>query len=162
YHLARSKAYLFRGVEIHWKCAPSLLKEGGEVPPKAVFHFEGGLRDYLASTLEGRGTVTVEPFAGLADLPVKGGKAEWAIAWPADDEEGFIHSYCNTIPTPQGGTHENGLRTALLRGLRSYGELTNKKRVSIVSSDDILQGAAILLSVFIPNPQFQGQTKEKL
>ncbi|MBI3419192.1 MAG: DNA topoisomerase IV subunit B [Proteobacteria bacterium] len=162
YHLARSKAFLFRGVEIHWKCAPALLKKDGEVPEKAVFHFEGGLRDYLTTTLEGRTCVTREPFAELTELPVKGGKVEWAMAWPEDGEDGFIHSYCNTIPTPQGGTHENGLRTALLRGLRAHGEMTGKKRATAITSDDILEGAAILLSVFIPDPQFQGQTKERL
>jgi topoisomerase-4 subunit B len=162
YHLARSKAFLFRGVEILWKCDPSLLKEGGEIPEKAVFHFEGGLKDYLTSTLETRPCITPEPFAEFAELPVKGGKVEWAIAWPEDGEEGFIQSYCNTIPTPQGGTHENGLRTALLRGVRALGEMTGKKRATVVTSDDILEGAVILLSVFIPDPQFQGQTKEKL
>ncbi|HVY12679.1 MAG TPA: DNA topoisomerase IV subunit B, partial [Alphaproteobacteria bacterium] len=162
YHLARSKAFLFRGVEIHWACAPALLSKDSDIPPKAVFHFEGGLRDYLMSTLEGRACVTSEPFAEQGELPVKGGKVEWAIAWPEDGEDGFCHSYCNTIPTPQGGTHENGMRTALLRSLRAYGDLTNKKRVSVVSSDDILDGAAILLSLFIPDPQFQGQTKDKL
>jgi topoisomerase-4 subunit B len=161
YHLARSKAFLFRGVEILWKCDPSLLKEGGEIPEKATFHFEGGLKDFLSGELSGRACITPEPFAEWAELPVKGGKVEWAIAWP-EDGEGFVHSYCNTIPTPQGGTHENGLRTALLRGLRNLGELTNKKRATAVSSDDIMEGAAILLSVFIPDPQFQGQTKEKL
>src|SRR6185369_6396389 len=97
----------FRGVEIHWKCAPSLIKEGSEIPPTATFHFEGGLQDYLASTLEGRTCITKETFSGLAELPVKGGKVEWAVAWPEDGEEGFVQSYCNTIPTSQGGTHEN-------------------------------------------------------
>ncbi len=162
FHLARSKAFLFRGVEIHWSCDGTLLKKDGAIPSEAVFHFEGGLRDYLAGTLEDRACVTAEPFAGRADLPAKGGRVEWAVSWPVDGEDGFIHSYCNTIPTVLGGTHEAGLRTALLRGLRAYGDMTGKKRVGIVTSDDILQSAAILLSVFIPNPQFQGQTKEKL
>jgi topoisomerase-4 subunit B len=160
YRLARSKAYLFRGVEIRWQCDASLVK-GEDIPPEATFHFPGGLQDYLMASLEDRGTITPQPFAGLADLPVKSGKVEWAIAWP-EEGEGFSHSYCNTIPTAQGGTHENGLRTALLRGIRAYGELTGKKRITQVTSDDILEGSAILLSVFIPDPQFQGQTKEKL
>lgn len=162
YRMARSKAYLFRGVEIRWKCDPSLLKDQTDVPPEASFHFPGGLEDYLKTAIEGRPTITPAPFAGIADLPVKGGKVEWAVAWPDDGEDGFAHSYCNTIPTPQGGTHESGLRTALLRALRAYGDMTGKKKVSQVSSDDILEGAAILLSAFIPDPQFQGQTKEKL
>jgi len=160
--LARSKAYLFRGVEIYWHCAPELLEEGGSIPAEAKFHFPGGLEDYLKSALEGRSIVTSQAFCGIAELPVKGGKVEWAVAWPDDGEAGFMHSYCNTIPTSQGGTHETGLRTALLRALRGYGERVGKKRVSQVTSDDLLEGAAMMLSVFIPDPQFQGQTKEKL
>lgn len=162
YRLARSKAYLFRGVEIRWSCDESLLEGQKDIPATATFHFPGGLEDYLTTSIEGRSTVTQKAFSGLADLPVKGGKVEWAVAWPDDGEDGFSHSYCNTIPTPQGGTHESGLRTALLRGLRAYGDMTGKKKVSQVTSDDLLDGAVMLLSAFIPDPQFQGQTKEKL
>ncbi len=162
YRLARSKAYLFRGVEIRWSCDESLLEGQKDIPATATFHFPGGLEDYLKTSIEGRSTVTQNAFGGLADLPVKGGKVEWAVAWPDDGEDGFSHSYCNTIPTPQGGTHESGLRTALLRGLRAYGDLTGKKKISQVTSDDLLDGAVMLLSAFIPDPQFQGQTKEKL
>lgn len=161
FRMARSKAYLFRGVEIRWRCAKALL-DGSDVPEEASFHFPGGLEDYLKTTLENRPTITPQPFAGFAELPVKGGKVEWAVAWTDDNDDGFCHSYCNTIPTGQGGTHESGLRSALLRGLRAYGDLTGKKRVSQVTSDDIFEGAGILLSVFIPDPQFQGQTKDKL
>lgn len=162
YRLARSKAYLFRGVEIRWSCDESLLGDQKDIPATATFHFPGGLEDYLNTSIEGRSTVTQKAFSGLADLPVKGGKVEWAVAWPDDGDDGFSHSYCNTIPTAQGGTHESGLRTALLRGLRAYGDLTGKKKVSQVTSDDLLDGAVMLLSAFIPDPQFQGQTKEKL
>lgn len=162
YRLARSKAYLFRGVEIRWHCDKALLDKDGDIPEEAVFHFPAGLEDYLKTAMEGRSTVTAMPFSGFAELPVKSGKVEWAISWSNDNEDGFSHSYCNTIPTPQGGTHESGLRTALLRGLRAYGDLTGKKRISQVTSDDILEGAGVLLSVFIPDPQFQGQTKDRL
>ncbi len=162
YKLARSKAYLFRGVEIRWSCDAALLKDTPEIPETATFHFPGGLEDYLKSSIEGRPTLTPEPFAGFADLPVKSGKVEWAVAWPDDGDDGFSHTYCNTIPTPLGGTHESGLRTALMRGLRNYGEMTGNKKIAQVTSDDVLDGAAILLSAFIPDPQFQGQTKEKL
>ncbi|MDX1922230.1 MAG: DNA topoisomerase IV subunit B [Alphaproteobacteria bacterium] len=162
YRLARSKAYLFRGVEIRWSCDESLLEGQKDIPATAIFHFPGGLEDYLKTSIEGRSTVTQNAFGGMADLPVKGGKVEWAVAWPDDGEDGFSHSYCNTIPTPQGGTHESGLRSALLRGLRAYGDLTGKKKISQVTSDDLLDGAVMLLSAFIPDPQFQGQTKEKL
>jgi topoisomerase-4 subunit B len=161
YRLARSKAYLFRGVAIHWSCAPELLEEGSDIPASAILHFPGGLSDYLATAMTDRATLTAQPFAGLTDLPNGAGKMEWAIAWP-EDGQGFCHSYCNTIPTPQGGTHEAGLRSALMRGLRAYGELTGNRRAALISGDEAFSDAAILLSLFIREPQFQGQTKDKL
>jgi len=161
FRLARSKAYLFRGVEIRWSCDPSLLKSDDPTPSEAVLHFPGGLAEYLTSALEDRATLTPESFTGTADLPEDKGKVEWAIAWP-ESGEGFCHSYCNTIPTPQGGTHESGTRSALLRGMRAYGEMTSNRRATAITSDEVFGDAAILLSLFIRDPQFQGQTKEKL
>ncbi len=161
FRLARSKAYLFRGVEIRWSCDPSLLKSDDTTPAQAVLHFPGGLAEYLTSALEDRATLTPESFTGTADLPEDKGKVEWAIAWP-ESGEGFCHSYCNTIPTPQGGTHESGTRSALLRGMRAYGEMTSNRRATAITSDEVFGDAAILLSLFIRDPQFQGQTKEKL
>lgn len=161
HQMARSKAYLFRGVKIKWSCDPSLVEKDGPVKADEVFHFPGGLQDYLLATLEGRATITPRPFAGQTDLPDKAGKVEFAIAWPQKGE-GFSRSYCNTIPTPQGGSHEQGMRSALLRGLKSYADMIGNKKASIITSDDILGDAASLLSVFISDPQFQGQTKDKL
>ena len=162
YRMARSKAYLFKGVEIRWKCDPALLSSGDPTPPDAVLHFPGGLADFLASSVEDRGTVTPSPFVGEVKLADNQGRVEWAIAWPLDDE-GFVHSYCNTIPTAEGGTHEQGLRQALLRGVRGYAEMAgNNKRIANVQSEDVVGGAAAMLSVFIKDPQFQGQTKERL
>jgi topoisomerase IV subunit B len=161
YRMARSKAYLFRGVEIRWKCDPKLIKQDEETPAEAVLHFEGGLVDFLASTLEGRKTVTSAPFAGQAEFGNGHGRAEWAIHWPVDGE-GFCNSYCNTVPTPEGGTHEAGLRAGLARSLKAYGELVGNRKVAQVTAEDICGGASMLLSIFIPDPQFQGQTKEKL
>lgn len=161
YKLARSKGYLYRGVEIRWKCDPSLLPEGSEIPAEDVIHFPGGLRDFLAQQLDGRMPVTSEPFCGEADFPGKAGRCEWAIDWPAD-EETFESTYCNTIPTPEGGTHESGLRSAILKGVKAYGELINNKKIAAAMSEDILGGAIIVLSVFMRDPQFQGQTKNKL
>ncbi|MEO3431802.1 DNA topoisomerase IV subunit B [Inquilinus sp. CAU 1745] len=161
YRMARSKAYLFRGVEIRWSCAEELLKEDGPTPSSATLHFPGGLLDYLTATLADRPGLTAAPFAGQVDFPDGAGKVEWAIAWP-EDEEGFSSSYCNTVPTPQGGTHESGLRGGLMRGLKAYGELVGNKRASAITADDVSGGAAMLVSVFIRNPQFQGQTKERL
>ena len=161
FRMARSKAYLFPGVEIRWACDAALIAAGDLTPPEATLHFPGGLQDYLAATLEGRATVTPAPFAGRVELDGERGRVEWAIAWP-EDGEGALSSYCNTVPTPEGGTHEQGLRNALVRGLKAYGELTNNKRVQQVTADDLLGGALAMLSVFIRDPQFQGQTKERL
>jgi len=162
YHMARSKAYLFRGVEIRWSCDPSRLASKGEPTPQSdVLHFPGGLTDFLAAALENRPTLVPKPFAGEANLNGATGKVEWAVAWPADEEE-FINSYCNTVPTPQGGTHEQGLRTALTKGLKAFGELTGNRQIAKITSDDVVGCATVMLSVFIQDPQFQGQTKERL
>ena len=160
YRMARSKAYLFRGVEIRWSCAENLLKGDDAPPQSATLHFPGGLADYLSGTLENRKTLTATPFSGEAKLN-GGGKAEWAIAWPIDEND-YFNSYCNTIPTPLGGTHENGLRGAITKGLKAYGELVSNRQASKITADDVLGGACVMLSVFITDPQFQGQTKEKL
>ena len=161
FQMARSKAYLFRGVEIRWNCAPSLLRGDGPVPETATLHFPGGLADFLSGALSDRATVTPTAFVGQADFPNGAGRAEWAIAWP-EDEDGFARTYCNTVPTSQGGTHESGLRTGLLRGLKSFAELSGNKKASSVTGDDLFADAAALLSIFIPEPQFQGQTKDRL
>jgi topoisomerase IV subunit B len=161
YKLARSKGFLYRGVEIRWVCDPSLLPEGSETPAEATIHFPGGLRDFLEQQLEGRPRVTSESFCGEAELAGKMGRLEWAVDWP-EDEETFISTYCNTIPTPEGGTHEAGLRASIIKGVRTYGELTNNKKVAQAQGEDILGGATIVLSLFMRDPQFQGQTKNKL
>ncbi|MGQ0580847.1 MAG: DNA topoisomerase IV subunit B [Reyranella sp.] len=164
YRMARSKSYLFRGVEIRWKVDPSLLPKDGSIPAEESFHFAGGLKDYLTSEIGQRPTVVPQPFAGEAKSETNGtagGKVEWAVWWP-NDEEGFVRSYCNTVPTAEGGTHESGFRSALLRGLKRYAELTGNRKGSIITADDVIEGSAGLVSVFIEQPQFQGQTKEKL
>src|SRR5262245_20694000 len=160
YRMARSKAYLFRGLEIRWSCDPALPRPEG-VPAEARLHFPGGLGDFLAASLDGRPVLTPRPFLGRVDF-AEGGSVEWAVAWPEDEEDGFSHSYCNTIPTPEGGTHEAGLRSALLRGIKGYGELVNNRRVAQATGEDVSANAAILLSLFLRDPQFQGQTKERL
>ncbi len=158
--MARSKAYLYRGVEIRWSCHPTLV-EGTDVPQNQVIHFPNGLEDYLAASLQSRRMLTPEPFVGEAKFSGDEGRVEWAISWPMD-ENGFVSSYCNTIPTPEGGSHDAGLRSGLLRGLKAYGELVSNKKASVITAEDVLGGACALLSVFIRDPQFQGQTKEKL
>jgi topoisomerase-4 subunit B len=159
YRLCRSKAYLFRGVEIRWSCDSSLVKD--ETPPSAVLHFPGGLSDFLSSAIEGRVGVVPAPFAGEAEFPERAGRCEWALTW-LEQGEGFLSTYANTIPTPQGGTHEAGLRAALVKGLRAYGELKKEKRAANLTAEDLLGGMAGMLSVFVRDPHFQGQTKDKL
>ena len=159
FKLARSKAYLYAGVEIRWKCDPSQASD--DVPAEAVFQFPGGLSDHLREQLEGRECVTTEFFAGSQDFPDNEGRVEWAITWPIWTD-GSYSWYCNTIPTPNGGTHEAGLRNALVRGLRAFGELVQIKKASQLTADDIISGGEMLLSVFIRDPQFQSQTKDRL
>jgi topoisomerase IV subunit B len=162
FRMARAKAYLFGGVEIRWHCPPQLLDAGPEIPPEAVFHFPGGLKDYLAQDIEGKGLVLEQIFAGKVEKPGGHGSLEWAIAWLAEDD-GFIHSYCNTIPTADGGTHEAGLRAALLRGLKDHAErIGQSKRAAALQSEDITSGCAALISVFLRDPEFQGQNKSRL
>ncbi len=161
YRMARSKAYLYRGVEIRWACDPALLKKGDEVPEREHLHFPNGLRDFLDAQLEGRRTLTPDPFCGTAKFADEEGRVEWAVSWPAD-EEGFISSYCNTVPTPDGGSHEQGLRSGLMRSLKAYGELVGNRKAAQITAEDILGGASALLSLFIAEPQFQGQTKDRL
>ncbi|KAG1651162.1 DNA topoisomerase 4 subunit B [Nymphon striatum] len=159
--MARSKAYLFGGVEIRWECDEALVaeKDREKTPIKATFHFPGGLKDYLEEALSGEHRVASTIFAGKTE---KGGhgSVEWAVTWHTGD--GFVNSYCNTIPTPEGGTHEAGLRLAITRGLKAYGELSGVKRASIITTDDVMVSCASMLAVFIREPEFVGQTKDKL
>ncbi|MDF2901453.1 MAG: parE [Phenylobacterium sp.] len=163
YRMARSKAYLFGGVEIRWSCDPSRIHD--QTPAEATFRFPNGLADFLAERVKNIETVTPEPFAGRIERKSEGGAVEWALTWtPAGfgEADGFMQSYCNTVPTPEGGTHEAGLRAALTRGLKAYAELTGEKRGTILTADDVISQAGALISVFIRNPEFQGQTKERL
>ena len=161
YRMARSKAYLYRGVEIRWRCDGSLIKKDEEVPESETLHFPNGLRDFLEAQIEGRRTLTPDPFHGSTKLAEEEGRLEWAVTWPSD-EEGFMSSYCNTVPTPDGGSHEQGLRSGLMRGLKSYGELIGNRKAAQITAEDAIGGAGALLSLFISDPQFQGQTKDRL
>ncbi|WFU03492.1 DNA topoisomerase IV subunit B [Rhizobium sp. CB3171] len=160
FRMARSKAYLFGGVEIRWSCDPELVHGGSDVPEKAVFHFPGGLKDYLKATMGNEFTVTREIFAGKSEKASGHGSLEWAITWYGGDPQ--IHSYCNTIPTPEGGTHEAGLRIALTKGLKNYAEMTQNKRAAGITTDDVMISGVGMLSIFIREPEFVGQTKDRL
>ncbi len=162
FKMTRAKAYLFGGVEIRWRCAPLLVDPEGKIPAEATFHFPGGLKDYLAADIEGQELVVDQAFTGKVEKDGKHGSVEWAVAWTAV-EDGFIHSYCNTIPTPDGGAHEVGLRAALLRGLKDHAErIGQSKRAAALTADDVMSGCAALLSLFIREPEFQGQNKGRL
>ncbi|MBA4226877.1 MAG: DNA topoisomerase IV subunit B [Hyphomonas sp.] len=164
FQMARSKAYLFRGVEIRWACDPELLPEDSKVPAEAVLSYPNGLADQLTEVFGDKGTITETPFTGLVDMGAEG-KVEWAIAWTQagfGDADGFSRSYCNTIPTPEGGTHEAGFRSAITKGIRNFGDLSGNKKAAEVTAEDIMGHSGLLLSVFIRGPEFVGQTKDKL
>ncbi|WP_454618853.1 DNA topoisomerase IV subunit B [Bradyrhizobium cenepequi] len=162
FKMTRSKAYLFGGVEIRWHCDQELLKGIEDVPAEATFHFPGGLKDYLAAAIHADTLVHPDIFSGKSGRNGAHGACEWAVAWTAD-ADGFLSSYCNTVPTPDGGTHESGMRSALLRGLKDHAERVGQgKRAASVTSEDVMVGAAVMLSVFVREPEFQGQTKDRL
>ncbi len=162
YKLIRAKAYLFRGVEIRWKCDPDLLPEGALTPASETIHFPGGLADFLIMEIGARPLATTQNFSGVADIGENRGRVEWAVAWPRDEEDGHYSLFCNTIPTPDGGTHEQGLRAALTKGLRAFGEMSKNKKAAAITADDVMEGAVVILSLFLKDPQFQGQTKDRL
>lgn len=159
FKLARSKAYLFAGVEIRWKCATELIAD--DTPPEAVFQFPGGLADHLREQVGERECVTADFFAGNQDFPEEQGRVEWAVSWPLWSEGSYSY-YCNTIPTPDGGTHEAGLRAAIVKGVRAFGALVGQKKAEGLQAEDIITGSEVMLSVFIRDPQFQSQTKDRL
>lgn len=160
YRMARSKAYLFRGVKIRWSCDPVLLDGLDGIPAQDELHFPNGLEDFLATILKDRATVS-SVYAGSGALADDMGSVEWAVCWP-EDQEAFFSSYVNTVPTPEGGTHEQGLRNALTKSIRAYAELVNNKKAAGLTAEDVTGGACVMLSLFIREPQFQGQTKERL
>ncbi len=164
--MVRSKAYLFSGVEIRWKCAPECIGPGDDTPQQATFHFPGGLADYLGERLGSAATYAPKPFAGRVEFAEKFGadtvgSIEWAINWtPAIDP--FVQSYCNTIPTPEGGTHEAGFWAAILKGIRAFGELSANRKAAQITREDVMAGGCAMISVFIREPEFVGQTKDRL
>jgi topoisomerase-4 subunit B len=160
YRMARSKAYLFRGVEIRWSCDAALIRDG-ETPAEETLKFPGGIVDFLTSEIEGRTTVTARNFTGRTENRDGRGAVDWAVAW-APDADPFLNTYCNTIPTSQGGTHEQGFRNALTKALRTHGERASNRKTALVAPDDVMAAACGVLSIFIREPEFQGQTKEKL
>jgi len=162
FRMARQKAFLFRGVEVRWNCAPELLQGDEKTPAEQVLKFPNGVSDYLDYLMKDRSMVTPKPFAGRVEFPDNQGAVEWAICWPNDFGDAFEYSYCNTVVTPLGGTHTTGMKTCLTKGLKAFADMVGNKRAGDITSDDILNTAGVMLSVFIRDPQFQGQTKERL
>lgn len=162
FRMSRTKAFLFRGVEIRWSCDTELIGPDDKTPVEQVLKFPNGVADYLDYLMKDRTAVTPKPFTGRVELPDNEGAVEWAICWPDDFKDGFSYSYCNTVVTPLGGTHETGLRAGLTKSLRAYADMSGNKKAADITADDILSTAGVMLSVFIKDPQFQGQTKEKL
>ena len=160
YRMARAKAYLFGGVEIRWSCAPSLLEGRDDVPAEDKFYFPNGLADFLAAETVSDKRITDDMFTGISGTKGKQGAVEWAIVWTISDAS--CSSYCNTVPTPDGGTHESGMRSALLRSLKTYADLVGNKRAASITSEDVMTNARAMLSVFVREPEFQGQTKDRL
>ena len=158
FRMTRAKAYLFGGVELRWSCDENLASD--EVPAKAVFHYPDGLKDFMTARIEGETRIVDDIFAGKTGRPGSHGSVEWAVAWTLED--GSVSSYCNTVPTPDGGTHEAGLRAVLLRGLKGYAELTKNKAAANLTAEDVLGHCNAMLSVFVREPEFVGQTKDKL
>ena len=166
HRMARSKAYLYSGVEIRWRCAPACLAPGDETPEQATFHFPGGLSDYLAEQLEGAQCYADRAFAGKVDFAERFGagtigSVEWAVNW-TPQRDAFVSSYCNTIHTPEGGTHEAGFWAAILKGIRGYGELASNRKATQITREDVMDGGQAMISVFIREPEFVGQTKDRL
>ncbi len=164
--MVRSKAYLFSGVEIRWRCAPDCIAAGDDTPEQATFHFPGGLADYLAERLDGAQCYADKAFAGKVDFAERFGagtvgSVEWAMNW-TPQRDAFVSSYCNTIPTPEGGTHEQGFWAAILKGIRAYGDLASNRKASQISREDVMAGGQAMISVFIREPEFVGQTKDRL
>ena len=164
--MARSKAYLFSGVEIRWRCDPACIGAGDDTPESATFHFPGGLSDYLGERLGGAQCYAEKPFAGRVDFAERFGagtvgSVEWAINW-TPQRDAFVASYCNTIPTAEGGTHEAGFWAALLKGVRAYGELSSNRKAASITREDVMDGGSAMISVFIREPEFVGQTKDRL
>lgn len=158
----KTKAFLFRGIEIRFSCAPSLIGEGDTTPTEAVLKYPNGIEDYIKTLTEKTSLIFPKMFTGKIDLADNAGHIEWAIAWPELTYDSFLYSYCNTIATPQGGTHEIGLRAGLTKSLRAYAEMLGNKKASEITADDVMSSAGVMFSLFIKNPQFQGQTKERL
>lgn len=162
YRMVRTKAFLFRGVEVRWNCDAELITGDDKTPTEQILKFPNGIADYLDFLMKDRSSLTAKPFTGRIEFPNNAGAVEWAICWPDDFKDGFAYTYCNTVYTPLGGTHETGLRAGLTKSIRAYAEMTGNKKAGEITADDILNTAGVMLSVFIRDPQFQGQTKEKL
>jgi topoisomerase-4 subunit B len=167
YRMARAKSFLSRGVKIEWHCNPLLITEDMNIDTDKVFYYPNGVADFVAEKTDSKPRILPKIFSGSIDFPDDSGRVEWALTVLTDEngaasDDGFFASYCNTIATIDGGTHENGFKAAITKGLRAYGEKINNKAAASIISEDVFDSVAAIVSVFYKTPQFLGQTKEKL
>lgn len=167
YRMARAKSFLSRGVRVDWVCNPELITEDMNIPAQTEFYYPNGVADFLEEKTRDKPRIMPKLFSGTVDFPDGSGRVEWALTFLTDEngaasDDGFFSSYCNTIATIDGGTHETGFKSAITRGIKAYGEKTNNKSAATIISDDVFDSVAAIVSVFYKTPQFLGQTKEKL
>lgn len=167
YRMARAKSFLSRGVKIDWHCNPELLTEDMNIPTDTTFYYPGGVADFLDEKTREKPRILPKIFSGSVDFPDDSGRVEWALTVLTDEngaasDDGFFASYCNTIATTDGGTHETGFKAAITKGIKAYGEKVNNKSAATIIGDDVFDSVAAIVSVFYKTPQFLGQTKEKL
>ena len=167
YRMARAKSFLSRGVRVNWICNPELLTEDMNIPAQTEFYYPNGVADFLDEKTRDKPRILPKIFSGTVDFPDDSGRVEWALTFLTDEngaasDDGFFASYCNTIATIDGGTHESGFKSAITRGIKSYGDKVNNKSAASIISDDVFDSVAAIVSVFYKTPQFLGQTKEKL
>lgn len=167
YRMARAKSFLSRGVKIEWHCNPALITEDMNIESDKVFYYPNGVADFVAEKTDSKPKILPKIFSGSVDFPDDSGRVEWALTVLTDEngaasDDGFFASYCNTIATIDGGTHENGFKAAITKGLKAYGEKVNNKAAASIIGEDVFDSVAAIVSVFYKTPQFLGQTKEKL
>ena len=167
YRMARAKSFLSRGVRVDWICNPELLTEDMNIPAQTEFYYPNGVADFLDEKTREKPRIMPKIFSGTVDFPDASGRVEWALTFLTDEngaasDDGFFSSYCNTIATIDGGTHETGFKSAITKGIKAYGEKVNNKSAASIISDDVFDSVAAIVSVFYKTPQFLGQTKEKL
>ena len=161
YELSKNKAYLQRGIKIYWECNKGLLNRKSSVPSKETLLFSKGLEDFLKNEISQKNAVHEKVCFQSGNLEDKKGRVEFAIQFNKEKIK-YSKAFCNTVYNMNGGTHDAGFRSGIAKSIRKYAKNKNNKVVSKATQDDIFDQTAYILSVFISNPEFEGQTKHKL